>query len=252
MTAPRALYDRIGVGYRPVRRADPRIAEQLRAALGDARSVLNVGAGAGSYEPADRRVLAVEPAAAMLAQRPADAAPVVQALAEHLPCRDGAVDAALAILTLHHWADQRAGLRELRRVARERVVVLTWDPAHRDALWLARDYLPAIRDLDRTRFASLAELEALLGPLDVRPVPIAHDCSDGFLGAYWRRPTAYLDPAVRSGISTLQQIDPDALARGLAALADDLDTGRWAARYAELLDRDALDLGYRILIARPS
>jgi SAM-dependent methyltransferase len=251
VTAPRALYDAIGVGYRPVRRPDPRIGAALLDALGDAGSVLNVGAGAGSYEPTDRRVVAVEPSVAMLAQRPAGAAPAVRALAGHLPCRDGSVDAALAILTLHHWPDAGAGLRELLRVARERVVVLTWDPAYRDALWLARDYLPEILALDVRRFAPIADLAALLGPLDVHAVPIPHDCSDGFMGAYWRRPAAYLDAAVRSGISTLQQIDADAVARGLAALANDLATGRWASRNAALLGRDVLDLGYRILIARP-
>lgn len=251
MTAPGAAYERIGTGYGPVRRAEPRIAAALADALGDARRVLNVGAGAGSYEPADRRVVAVEPAAVMLAQRPAGAAPAVRAIAECLPCRDGAVDAVLAVLTVHHWGDQGAGLRECLRVARDRVVLLTWDPAFRDALWLVRDYLPAIRTLDAGRFATLGELAAILGAVDVRPLPIPHDCADGFMGAYWRRPAAYLDPSVRAGISTLRQIAPADAARGLDALAVDLASGAWHARYADLCARDSLDLGYRIVIARP-
>lgn len=251
MSAGAALYDRLGVGYRRVRRPDPRIARALDAALGDARTVLNVGAGAGSYEPADRRVAAVEPARAMLAQRPAGAAPAVCAVAERLPCPDRCVDAALAVLTVHHWRAPETGLRELARVARERVVLLTWDPAFGDAFWFVRDYVPAIRALDARRFASLDALATVLGPLDVRPVPIPHDCTDGFLGAYWRRPSAYLDPVVRAGMSTLQQIDAAAVARGLAALAADLAAGRWDARYGDVRARDTLDLGYRIVVARP-
>jgi SAM-dependent methyltransferase len=250
VTAPGAAYERIGTGYGPVRRPDPRIAAALADALGDAGVVLNVGAGAGSYEPTDRRVVAVEPASVMLAQRPAGAAPAVRAVAERLPCRDAAVDAVLGVLTVHHWHDQRAGLRECLRVARDRVVLLTWDPAFAGALWLVRDYLPAIRDLDAGRFRPLAELEAALGPVDVRPVPIPHDCTDGFMGAYWRRPAAYLDPAVQAGISTLRQIAPDEKERGLAALAADLASGAWDARYGALRGRETLDLGYRIVIAR--
>jgi SAM-dependent methyltransferase len=240
------LYDHIGVGYRTHRRPDPRIAAAIADALGCARSVLNVGAGAGSYEPADRRVLAVEPSPEMIRQRPPGSAPVVQASATALPFRAGAFDATLAVLTVHHWPDRLRGLAELRRVARNRVVILTWEP---DAapFWLLDDYFPGLAALDRAIFEPLDALRRLLGPIEVRPVPIPHDCVDGFLGAYWRRPEAYLDAGVRGAISTftkLADVEP-----GLARLRQDLSDGTWQRRNAALLGRPALDLGYRLLIA---
>ena len=173
-----AVYDEIGQSYVVTRQPDTRIAQAIRAALGAARTVLNVGAGTGSYEPADLQVVAVEPSHAMIQQRPAGTAPVVQAVAEHLPWSDAAFDAALAILTMHHWHDRAAGLAELRRVARHRVVLLTWDPACRDAFWLTTRYVPAILDLDVPRFPSIAELSRCLGQIETRPLPIPHDCQD--------------------------------------------------------------------------
>ena len=171
-----AVYDEIGQSYVVTCQADPRIAQAIRAVLGAARTVLNVGAGTGSYEPADLQVVAVEPSHAMIQQRPAGTAPVVQAIAEHLPWSDAAFDVALAILTIHHWHDRAAGLAELRRVARQRVVLLTWDPACRDAFWLTTRYVPAILDLDVPRFPSMAELSRCLGQIEARPLPIPHDC----------------------------------------------------------------------------
>ena len=141
-TAP--VYDEIGRSYTVTRRPDPRIARAIDTALGDARSVVNVGAGAGSYEPSHLRVTAVEPSPAMIRQRPSAAAPVVRAVAEHLPFADTSFDAALAVLTLHHWTDRAGGLAELARVARRRVVILTWDPSCRDLFWLTTEYFPAI------------------------------------------------------------------------------------------------------------
>ncbi len=246
---PAPLYDRIGAGYTATRRPDPRIAAAIDTALGDARRVVNVGAGAGAYEPSDRRVLAVEPSRAMIAQRPAGAAPCIQAVAEGLPLRDGSADASLAVLTLHHWRDQPAGLTELRRVARRRVVVLTWDPDSRGSFWLTTEYFPEMFDVDMPRFPTMATLRQCLGAIRVTPVPIPHDCQDGFLGAYWRRPEAYLDPAVRRGISSFGQIQPAAVERGVARLADDLRTGRWEARHGALRARESLDLGYRLVVA---
>ncbi len=239
-------YDRLGIGYAAHRSPDPRIAAAIRGALDDARDVVNVGAGTGSYEPDDRRVVAVEPSAVMVRQRPAAAAPATRASALRLPFRDGAFDAALAVLTLHHWPDWRAGLRELRRVARARVVLLSWDPAC-DGFWLVRDYLPEILAADRAIFPTMAAMAAALGPATVVPVPIPSDCRDGFLGAYWRRPEAYLDPAVRAAISSFARIgDP---APGLDRLRDDLRSGRWHDRHADLVGRDAIDLGYRLVVA---
>ena len=239
------LYDTIGLGYRNFRRPDPRIAAAILRALGDARTVVNVGAGAGSYEPADRRVVAVEPALTMIRQRPDGSAPVVQASASALPFRDGAFAAALAVLTVHHWPDRVGGLAELARVARDRVVILTWDTA--TGFWLVDDYFPALVEIDRKIFPSMAELERALGPLTVTPLPIPHDCADGFLGAYWRRPHAYLDAAVRGAISTFTKLDDPG--PGLARLGRDLDDGTWRRRHAHLLDRAELDLGYRLVVS---
>jgi SAM-dependent methyltransferase len=243
------VYDRIGATYVATRRPDPRIAVAIAEALGDARTVVNVGAGTGSYEPPDRRVVAVEPSRSMIRQRPAGTAPCVQAIAEGLPFRDGAADAALAVLTVHHWRDRTAGLAELGRVARRRVVVLTWDPEARSQFWLVTDYFPELIELDVPRFPTMAALERSLGTLRVMPVPIPHDCRDGFLGAFWRRPEAYLDPAIQGGISSFSLFPRERFQRGVARLADDLRSGRWEARHGALRERASLDLGYRLVVA---
>ena len=237
-------YDRIGVGYVHRRMPDPRIAAVLWSALGDAESIVNVGAGTGSYEPRDRRVVAVEPAIAMIRQRPTFSAPVVRACAEALPFRDGSFAAALAVLTIHHWSDWRAGLRELVRVSRRKVVLFTWDPLS-DGSWL-NDYFPHLIDTDRLRFPSLTALQEILGEIEIAAVPIPHDCTDGFMGAYWRRPFAYLDPSVRSAISSLANA---ASSVSLATLADDLHTGAWEVKHGHVLKRQEIDLGYRLVVA---
>jgi SAM-dependent methyltransferase len=241
-----ALYDRIGRGYAAYRRPDARIAARVADALGPARSVLNVGAGAGSYEPADRRVAAVEPSVEMVRQRPPGAAPAVRASAEALPFRDGAFDAALAILTLHHWPDWRAGLREMRRVARGRVVVLTWDPDHA-GFWLVQDYFPGILEMDRRILPPPAAMGEVLGPVDVRPVPVPADCTDGFLGAYWRRPEVYLDAGARGAISAFAKL-PD-VRPGLERLRADLADGTWQRRHGWVTAHGELDVGYRLVVA---
>jgi len=245
---PGPVYDIIGRNYAWQRCPDPRIAARLTAALGSARSVLNVGAGAGSYEPSDRRVLAVEPSAVMLAQRPPGAAPAVRARAEALPFPDRAFDAVMAVLTLHHWADRAGGLDECARVACERVVLLTWDP-EADAFWLLREYLPALIEADRGLFPPMAAYADAFGPgarVEIAAVPVPRDCVDGFLGAYWARPAAYLDPTVRAGISSFAR---PGLEAGLERLRADLASGAWDARYGHLLAADALDLGYRLVVA---
>lgn len=238
------LYDAIGQGYRTYRRADPRLASAITLALGDAATVANIGAGAGSYEPADRAVVAVEPSAVMIGQR-RRGAPVVQASATALPFRDAAFAAALAVLTVHHWPDRARGLAELARVARRRVVVLTWDPAS-TGFWLVDDYFPELVAIDREIFPSIDDFRRALGTVEVRPLPIPHDCTDGFLGAYWRRPAAYLDPGVRGAISTFAKIR--GVEAGLARLSADLADGSWARRHGHLLGRCDLDLGYRLVI----
>lgn len=241
------LYDRIGTGYSAQRRTDPRIAARIDAALGDARTVINVGAGAGSYEPAGREVIAVEPSGEMIAQRPAGAAPAVQASAEHLPFPTDAFDAAMAVLTVHHWADVGRGLREMRRVARERVVILTFDPAHPGS-WLG-DYLPGLRELDARQMPPIDAYTRWLGDVMVSPIPIPHDCLDGFLYAFWRRPEAYLDPAVRTGSSSFRLLA--GLDGGLRRLADDLASGAWDSRHGDLRELEEYDAGYRLIVAPP-
>jgi SAM-dependent methyltransferase len=240
-----ALYDRLGGQYAGFRQPDTRIADAVQSALGDSRSVVNVGAGTGSYEPPDRRVIAVEPSWRMIKQRRVDAAPVVQGDATALPLFTKSVDAALAILTIHHWLRPAEGIRELKRVARDRVVILTWDPAS-PGFWLT-DYFPEILKIDRRIFPELGDLNRLLGETSARAILIPHDCTDGFLGAYWRRPEAYLDTGVRSSISTFSKLTN--VATGLAKLSHDLQSGEWHDQYGDVLDQTEVDLGYRLLVA---
>jgi SAM-dependent methyltransferase len=243
------LYDTIGATYAVTRRTEQRIAAQFWAALGDARTILNVGAGTGSYEPPGRDVTAVEPSALMRAQRPAGAAPCVAAAAESLPFEDQSFDAAMAFATVHHWQDPIAGLREMRRVAR-RVVIFTHDTSDSGWLrrfWLTRDYLPEVADFCVGR-PSLTELAGAIAAR-VEPVLIPWDCADGFFEAYWRRPEAYLDDHVRRGMSVWARVGPDAEQRTVRNLRDDLASGRWAERNRDLVDLDAAELGLRLLIA---
>lgn len=242
------LYDSIGATYTVTRRTEPRIAARIWAELGDAQTVLNVGAGTGSYEPADRYVLAVEPSALMRSQRLSQAAPCLAGSAEDLPFDDQSFDAAMAVCTVHHWRDPVAGLREMRRVAR-RVVVFLFDTSDPDLFWLTRDYLPEFADLKtRKVLASLTDLAGAIGAR-TQPVPIPWDCADGFFEAYWRRPDAYLEERVRRGTSIWEAVGADAERRAVHSLRDDLASGRWVARNRDLLDLDAAELGARLLTA---
>jgi len=236
-------YDVIGVNYSDLREPDPRIEQAIHQALGPAETVLNVGAGAGSYEPAGPRVTALEPSAEMIGQRRTPAAEVIQGHAEDLPFDDNAFDAAMAVLTIHHWADQAKGLREMRRVTRGPVVILTYDPAFR-GFWL-EDYIPELTALDDEKMPPLTLYGECLGSVEVSVVPVPHDCQDGFLYAYWRRPRAYLDPRIRAAMSSFWAIGD--VSAGLGRLADDLASGIWEQRYAELLDLEERDLGYRLV-----
>jgi SAM-dependent methyltransferase len=239
-----AKYDAIGKNYAELRKPDPRIARIIEDALGTAaETVLNVGAGTGSYEPAGRSVTAVEPSREMIGKRGPAAALAIQASADDLPFDDKSFDAAMAILTIHHWPDREAGLREMRRVTRGRIVLLTFDPSHRP--WLT-DYLPELAALDEAQMPGMPDYRRWLGQVQITPVPVPHDCSDGFLYAYWRRPAAYLDPFIRSGSSSFWSIDADA---GLERLGRDLATGEWERRYGELLTLDEYDAGYRLVVA---
>jgi SAM-dependent methyltransferase len=250
------LYDRIGRTYTGTRRPDPRIAAVIWRALGNARTVLNVGAGAGAYEPPDRDVVALEPSEVMIAQRPPGAASVVRGRAEDLPFGDGSFDAAMAILSDHHWSDRERGLAELRRVARRRVVLFNANPGEADLFWLTTEYLPEFLELIppryRRREAWSEELRSALGTVDLVPVAIAHDCTDGFYGAFWRRPDAYLDPDVRAGISVFAQVPSAAADRATGALSADLESGRWRQRHRALLELSELHLGYYVIVAEPA
>ncbi len=243
-----ALYDRIGIQYSTRRRPDPRIEARIDAALGRCNRVVNVGAGAGSYEPANRSVIAVEPSVEMIRQRLPGAAPVVQASASQLPFHDQSFDAALAVLTVHHWPHREQGLAEMRRVARELVVILTWDPEH-SGFWLVQQYFPEILEMDRPAFPSLREIESIIGPAVSTVVPVPADCLDGFLGAYWKRPAQYLDAQVRAAISVFSKLDS---ADGLSRLRRDLDDGTWLSRNGALQELQELDVGYRLVVARTS
>jgi len=246
-----ALYDTLGRTYSATRHADPRIAAIIAAALADSPTVLNIGAGTGSYEPV-QTVAAIEPSPVMISQRPAGAAPAIQAAAEQLPLRDDCVDAALAVLTIHHWTGLAAGLAEMRRVARRRLVFLTWDPdVIGEAFWLLAEYLPEARATDAALAVPMHRLTALLDDPVIEPVPVPADCTDGFGAAYWRRPDAYLDATVQAGMSFLARADHRLLQPGLTRLAADLASGRWHDEHAELLDLDELDLGYRLVTAAP-
>ena len=250
--APR--YDAIGAGYAGARREDPELARRIAAALGDARTVVNVGAGAGSYEPRDRHVIAIEPSDVMAAQRPPDRVPALRGYADALPLRDGAVDAAMAVLTIHHWdAGCERGVRELRRVARGPVVIVTFDAAVCSQMWLVRDYVPEVGELDRRSFPPVRQLaEWLGGEVAVEPVPIDADTPDWTFGAFWAHPERVLDPAARAATSGFARMEPAVVERAVAALARDLASGAWDERNGELRGLASLDVGQRLVVAVPS
>ncbi len=247
MKAP--AYDRLGRHYSDVRRADPRFAAAIWTALGDARTVLNVGAGAGSYEPTDREVIAVEPSPVMIAQRPPGAVAALPGVAEALPLADRSVDATMGVFTMQHWDDVERGLAEVLRVTRERIVLLTLDVEATAAMWLCREYAPEIIEHDRETFPTIAQLKATLPKVTVETLSVPSDCSDGFCVALWSRPEAHLDPAVRR-CSSIWHLLPDAVVeRVVAELGRDLESGEWDRRHGHLREQAALDVGLRLVRA---
>ena len=245
------LYDRIGVGYAQRRRPDSRWAAIIHDALGDARTVLNVGAGAGSYEPDGRHVIAIEPSDTMAAQRPRHLAPAIRASAGSLPLRDRSVDAAMTVLSLHHWDDeQERGVRELRRVASGRVVILTYDPLLSGEMWLIKDYFPEVAELDHRIFPTLEQIGAWLGgEVTTSVVPIPKDTPDWHLGSFWAHPERVLDEGARSATSGFARAAPDVVARVVASVRRDLESGAWEARYGHLRELDVYDVGLRLIVA---
>ncbi len=240
------IYDAIGKKYALGRRTDPEIAEQINSKLARADSVLNVGAGTGSYEPEDIPVIAVEPSIEMIQQRGRRSAPVRQAKAENLPFKDASFSHSMTVLSMHHWEDRTRAFQEIRRVTRERFVAVSWDP-NSTPFWLTRDYFPEIHELDARIFPRLSELHQSFPKIEVSKLEIPADCIDGFLGAYWRRPEAYLNDMVRVNMSTFSRISK--LNEGVVKLRNDLESGEWALRNSDLLERDFFDAGYRIICA---
>lgn len=245
-----ARYDTIGVGYAARRRPDPRIARRIRDALGDARTVVNVGAGAGSYEPDDLKVIAVEPSVVMAGQRPRAALPAVLGAAERLPFADNAVDATMGVLTLHHWDDVQAGVAEALRVARRRVVFLTIDPLVEAAMWLFADYLPEVAVQDALDFPSIPALLAQLGPgARCEVVEVPNDCTDGFLLSFWSRPEQVLEGEARRATSGFARLDADTENRVVSRLERDLHSGAWDERHGHIREMTSFDAGLRLVIA---
>jgi SAM-dependent methyltransferase len=245
-------YDRIGISYSDIRRADPRFETAIWEALGDAGSVLNIGAGTGSYEPTDREVIAVEPSSVMIAQRPADAASAIQGVAEAIPLEDESVDATMGIFTMQHWDDLDRGLCEVLRVTRKQIVFLTLDLDVTAEMWLCRDYLPEIIEHDRKAYPTIAHLQAVLPNVQVETVPVPADCTDGFLVALWSRPEAHLDPNVRRASSTWHRLPPAVVESGVNRLRNDLESGEWDRRHGHLRTQATLDIGLRLVKAEMS
>ncbi len=245
-------YEDYGESYAAGRSTDPRIEARVHAALGDARTILNVGAGTGSYEPSDRYVLAVEPSAAMRAQRPRHLAPAIRAQAEDLPFDDGAVDASMAVLTIHQWQDLGKGLREMQRVTRGPVVILTFDAEALNKFWL-NDYIPDLIRHAQKRYPKIRRIREYLGPrVDVQNVPVPIDCTDGFVESYYGRPERLLDPAVRRAQSSWGFVDPEDERDAIAGLRRDLDSRKWDDRYGKLRDTKEYEGALRLVIAQPS
>lgn len=243
-----AVFDTIGVGYAPIRQPDARLGSAIDSALGDAETVINVGAGAGSYEPRGKFVIAVDPSATMIRQRSVGSAPAVQGTAEALPLPDRCADAAMALHTVVHWTDLRRGLAEMRRVAR-RVVLLTIDPDVARGLWIVADYVPEMISGHLSRLPAISTLVDQLPGARVVAVPVPSDCTDRFLVALWARPEAYLDAEVRRATSPWHQIPASASERAVERLKVEIEDGSWDRRYGHLRGLDSLDVGLRLVIA---
>ena len=240
-----ALYDRIGSNYAIGRRTDPIISSYIFQFLADSDSIVNIGAGAGSYEPSGKNLVAVEPSITMISQRSSGACQVKQAFAESLPFKDGSFSHSMTVLSMHHWSDRKSAFEEVKRVTTKRFIAVTWNPDS-DPYWLTQEYFPEIHDIDRLLFPSLDELTSAFPGIRFYPLAIPADCVDGFTAAYWARPHAYLNLEVRSGMSTFNKIEN--LASGLEKLSMDLNSGCWENRNARLRPLDQLDVGYTVAV----
>ncbi|MET9728781.1 class I SAM-dependent methyltransferase [Streptomyces zaomyceticus] len=231
----------VGSGCSTYRRPDGRIARFIARALGDGRTVLNVGAGAGSYENIGGTVTAVEPSASMRARRPNGLDPAVDAVAEDLPFADGSFDASMTLFSVHQWSDVTAGLREMRRVTGGPVVILTCDPTLVRDFWLY-EYAPAVLDTEARRHPSVDGMAAALGgTVSIEAVPIPLDCTDGFNEAYYGRPEMLLDPAARQSCSAWSFVDDNTREHFDRTLRRDLASGAWDERFGHLRDQPAYE-----------
>ncbi len=244
-------YDRIGQGYAQYRHEDPAILQRIRECLGDARTVVNVGAGAGSYEPTDLDVLAIEPSEVMVSQRPSTRAPAVRGVASAVPLRDDSVDAAMTVMSLHHWdGEQERGVRELCRVARDRVVLLTYDARVSGQLWLIAEYLPEVAALDLAIFPAPEVIAGWLGAnVRIEPLLLSRHTPDWMLGSYWAHPERVLDAEARAATSGFARMPSDVVERVVAAVTRDLEDGTWDARHGELRQLEEYDVGLRLIVA---
>ncbi len=239
-------YDEIGINYALKRKSDPRIASQILERLEGAQKVVNIGAGTGSYEPEHIDLIAVEPSIEMINQRSSNAHSVVQGSAESLPFPNNSFTHALTILSMHHWVNREQAFKEINRVATEKFIAITWNPDS-DPFWLTRDYFPEIFDLDKRIFPNIKEFESHFDNIEIDPLLIPEDCIDGFLAAYWKRPSAYLDVNVRNSISSFSKISN--LSKGLDKLKSDIDSKKWFHTNESILSKSMLDAGYIIITA---
>lgn len=248
----RQVYERIGAGYSIGRNPDPRWQLVIDSVIGEAKRVINIGAGTGSYEPSNRAVVAVEPSQLMVSQRPQSGAAVVMALAENVPVASDWADLSMTLLSLHHWTNWRAGISEMRRLASRRMV-LTYDPELHSSFWLARDYIPEIAVFERARVPRVDDIvSALGGDIEIIKLEVPWDCVDGVFPAHWRRPAAYLDPQVRACCSGLAQMDQRVVESGIKRLAADIDSGLWQRKNSEILSAENYDAGFRIIVSSQS
>lgn len=239
-----ALYDSIGLGYTLQRTTDPCIARQLYSHLEGAETILNIGAGTGSYEPDGASLIALEPSTEMLRQRHRDALPAVQGTAESMPFKDKCFSHAMTVLSLHHWKNRRQAFTEISRVTRETFIALSWDP-HGKPFWLTRDYFPEIYSMDKNTFPGREEFSRYFDDVKIETVPIPASCKDGFLAAFWKRPRAYLDATVQTSISSFSKLGD--YSAGINQLERDLGNGTWKKKNQALLEQDELDAGYIIV-----
>jgi ubiquinone/menaquinone biosynthesis C-methylase UbiE len=245
-------YDKYGQQYSGHRQTDPEIAKYIYSALGKAKTVINIGAGAGSYEPHDRYVIAVEPSATMRVQRLKNhRSPAVNAMAETLPFDDGSFDAATAFLTVHHWPDIAKGLKELRRVTRGQIIIMTYNKDALDVFWNT-DYFPEVVDIERQRYPAMQWLcETLGGNCEIQDIPIPLNCIDGFQEAFYGRPEAFLSHHVRKAMSAWGFIPPSQQDVMISRFKNTLLSGEWDEKYGHLRNQPFFTGALRLVIAQP-